>query len=187
VTPLLSDRPPSGGWTVDDLAALPEDGVRRELIDGVLNVQPSRTDIHQIIAMRVMVALEETCPDDLHVTQAVEARFSKQLSLIPDGLVTTDEAARRGGAHFHPHEIRLAVEIVSPFSETLDRVLKPVLYANAGIPFYWLIESDGGLTVHAYELADGAYRPSGSFTETIELDQPWRIRIPMARLRPRQL
>ena len=64
MTPLLSDRPPSGGWTVDDLAALPEDGVRRELIDGVLNVQPSRTDIHQIIAMRVMVALGNHPPGE---------------------------------------------------------------------------------------------------------------------------
>ena len=30
-------------WTTDDLDALPEDGVRRELIDGALFVSPSPT------------------------------------------------------------------------------------------------------------------------------------------------
>jgi hypothetical protein len=32
--------PHADGWTVDDLDALPEDGVRRELLDGVLLVSP---------------------------------------------------------------------------------------------------------------------------------------------------
>ena len=62
MTAALSDVPPAGGWTTDDLDALPEDGLRRELLDGVLLVSPSPTDIHQIIAARLMVALEETCP-----------------------------------------------------------------------------------------------------------------------------
>ncbi|MEV4828255.1 hypothetical protein ACQP2H_27585 [Micromonospora sp. CA-248260] len=37
---LQSDHPPEGGWTTDDLDALPEDGRRRELLDGVLIVPP---------------------------------------------------------------------------------------------------------------------------------------------------
>ncbi len=76
MTAALNALPPAGGWTTDDLDALPEDGVRRELLDGVLLVSPSPTDIHQIIAARLMVALEETCPGDLQVTQAVEVRLS---------------------------------------------------------------------------------------------------------------
>jgi hypothetical protein len=40
MTAALSDLPPSDGWTTDDLAALPEDGVRRELLDGVLHASP---------------------------------------------------------------------------------------------------------------------------------------------------
>jgi hypothetical protein len=72
MTAALSDVPPAGGWTTDDLDALPEDGLRRELLDGVLLVSPCRTDIHQIIAGRLMVALEETCPDDLQVLQVDE-------------------------------------------------------------------------------------------------------------------
>ena len=40
MTAALSVNPPAGGWTTDDLDALPEDGLRRELLDGVLLVPP---------------------------------------------------------------------------------------------------------------------------------------------------
>lgn len=55
---LQSDVPPEGGWTTDHLDGLPEDGRRRELLDGVLLVPPSPTRFHQTIAMRLGVALE---------------------------------------------------------------------------------------------------------------------------------
>jgi Uma2 family endonuclease len=35
-----------------------------------------------------------------------------------------------------PHEVVLTVEIVSPTSVSMDRITKPALYAQAGIPFY---------------------------------------------------
>ena len=83
----------------------------------------------------------------------------------------------------------LAVEIVSPTSQSIDRVMKPSLYAKAGIPYFWRIETDGGLRVHTFalEFEDEVYQPSGSFTDVITIDQPWPIDIPLARLRPRHL
>jgi Uma2 family endonuclease len=104
MTAALSDVPPSddwvpppGGWTTDDLDTLPEDNVRRELLDGVLLVSPSPSSIHQVIAGRLMVALEQTCPDHLFVSQANDVQISPRRQFIPDVLVTTFEAARRGG------------------------------------------------------------------------------------------
>jgi hypothetical protein len=41
---------PSGGWTVDDLDALPESHYRYELTDGALTVSPSRSSLHQSVA-----------------------------------------------------------------------------------------------------------------------------------------
>jgi Uma2 family endonuclease len=189
MTAALSDVPPAGGWSTDDLDALPEDGLRRELLDGLLLVSPSPTDIHQIIAMRLGVILEGTCPDDLQVTQGVEVRISPRRSFIPDVLVATDEAARRRARYYAPQEVVLAIEIVSPTSQSMDRITKPALYAKAGIPYYWVIETEGGLTVQTYKLdfEDEFYQPSGTFTDAIKIDQPWRIEIPMARLRPRHL
>ncbi|WP_239164315.1 Uma2 family endonuclease [Actinoplanes palleronii] len=184
----MSDTQPENGWTVDDLDALPDDGTRRELIDGVLHVTPSPAPTHQVLAARLMVALEESCPAHLHVTQSNDVILSMQRLFVPDVLVTTDEAAERDGK-FIAKEVVLAVEIVSPGSQSMDRVLKPALYAKAGIPFYWLIERSGGLTVHAHQLAPGedVYQPVGIFTETIKLNAPWDIEIPIARLRPRHL
>jgi Uma2 family endonuclease len=189
MTAALGDLPPADGWTTDDLDALPDDGVRRELLDGVLHVSPSPTDIHQIIAARLMVALEATCPGDMQVTQAVEVRIGPRRSFIPDVLVATDAAASRRARFYTPQEVVLAIEIVSPTSQSMDRVMKPALYAKAGIPYYWLVETEGGLTVHTYKLefTDEVYQPSGTFNQAIKIDYPWRIEIPMARLRPRHL
>jgi Uma2 family endonuclease len=189
MTAALSDHPPSDPWTTDDLDTLPEDGFRRELLDGVLLVSPTPTDIHQVIAMRLGVALEDVCPEELHVTQAVEIRMGPRRSFIPDVLVTTDEAARRGGRFYTPDEVVLAVEIVSPTSKSMDRVMKPALYAKAGIPHYWLVETQGDLTVDTYKLnpEDEVYVPSGSFTDLVDIGEPWEIKIPVARLRPRHL
>jgi Uma2 family endonuclease len=137
MTAALSDiHPPPGGWTTDDLDRLPEDGYRRELLDGALIVSPSPTSVHQIIAGRLMVALEATCPDSLEVTQAVEVRISRKRSFIPDVLVATATAGQRRPAKYEPHEVVLAIEIVSEGSQTMDRITKPALYAGAGIAYY---------------------------------------------------
>ena len=94
------------GWTTDDLDTVPEDGIRRELLDGVLLVSPTSTDVHQIIAGRLLVALEQTCPPDLQVTQGVEVRINSRRAFIPD----------------------------SPTSTSMDRITEPAPYAAAGIP-----------------------------------------------------
>jgi Uma2 family endonuclease len=187
MTAAMSGLPPADGWTTDDLDDLPEDGVRRELLDGVLHVSPSPTDIHQITAARLMVALEDSCPSTMQVTQAVEVRLSPRRSFIPDVLVATDDAARRRARYYGPHEVVLAVEIVSPTSQSMDRTLKPALYAKAGVPFYWRIETDGKISVHAYKIdpVHEVYVPFGEFTERIETEEPWPISIPVARLTPR--
>jgi Uma2 family endonuclease len=184
---LITLEAPANGWTTDDLDELPESHQRYELIDGALIVSPSPTNMHQTIAMRLGTALEESCPPEFDVTQAVEVRVSKKRSFIPDVLVTTAEAAARQPSKFAPHEVILAVEVVSPTSVTIDQVTKPALYAQAGIPYYWLVESLRGIAVHAYRLDAGQeiYRPAGHFTERLKLREPWDIDIPLSRITPR--
>lgn len=190
MTAALSEfRPPASGWTTDDLDALPEDGIRRELVDGVIFVSPSPTVNHQIIAMRLGVALEESCPQDWVITQGVEVRISTVRSFTPDVLVTTAAAAARNPSKVQPHEVLLAVEIVSPTSRAMDRVMKPALYAQAGVPFYWRVETEDGIAVHTHRLdpAREMYASTGEYASTIECDDPWSISIPITRLTPRRL
>jgi Uma2 family endonuclease len=190
VTAALSeDYPPVDGWTTDDLDELPEDGHRRELIDGVLIMPPSPTNTHQTIAGLLMVALMHGTPSEFSVTQGVEVRVNKRRSLIPDVMVTTAEAADREPSKFAPHEVVLVIEIVSPGSQTLDRFAKPALYAEAGIPFFWRIETAEGIEVHTHRLDQtaGRYVETGLFTTIIDIEQPWPIKIPIGRLTARRL
>jgi Uma2 family endonuclease len=43
-------------------------------------------------------------------------------------------------SQFAAADIDLVVEIISPESEKRDRLIKPVEYAAAGIPEFWLVE-----------------------------------------------
>jgi Uma2 family endonuclease len=180
--------PAPGDWTTDDLDRLPEDGKRRELIDGVLIVAASPTTKHQGIAGRLMVALDAICPSHLYVTQGVEIRINERRSLTPDVLVVRADAARDNPSHYPPGQVVLAVEIVSPSSQEMDRVRKPALYARAAIPCYWRIETTPEIVVHAGELAPNAdvYQPVGSFAEVIQVDEPWEIKLPIADITPRR-
>lgn len=183
------DLPASGDWTTDDLDALPEDGVRREIIDGVLIVSPSPTRFHQTLALLLGGALVQTCPPEFDVTQGVEIRISRRRSLTPDVLVTSAQAAARNPSRYQPHEVVLAIEIVSPGSVTMDRITKPALFAQVEIPFYWRIETEDGIVVHTHQFDPVAelYRPTGTFEQVVEADQPWAIRLPVASFTPRRL
>jgi Uma2 family endonuclease len=178
---------PPDGWTTDDLDALPEDGVRRELIDGVLHVSPSPTTTHQIVTLRLGTALEETCPAGYQVTLGVEIRISKRRSFIPDLLIADAAAVAPGPSQLQPRDVLLAVEVVSPSSPGMDRLAKPGFYAEAGIPFYWRIETEPVLSVHTYLLdpTRNTYGSIGDFAKEIDLLEPWEIKIPIKRLLPR--
>lgn len=51
-----------------------------------------------------------------------------------------------------------AVEVVSPGSRRLDRIVKLHEYADAGIPTYLVVEAtDDGVELTEFVLVDGAY------------------------------
>ncbi len=168
-------------WTTDDLDALPEDGVRRELIDGALFVSPSPTSRHQQLVLRLAIALERTRPDQWAVTHGVEVRISRHRSLTPDVLVVDAKADAPGPSHFAPHEVLLVVEVVSPGSTTMDRITKPRLYAHAGIPHYWRIETHPTIAIHTHQLTHHhTYHPTGRHTDRLRASEPGPIDLPVA-------
>ncbi|MBL7257111.1 Uma2 family endonuclease [Paractinoplanes lichenicola] len=191
MTAATSDMPPQGAWTAADLDRTPEDGIRREIYDGEIHVTPSPSSIHQALSGFLFYVLSASCPEHLFVTQANDVVLSHDRTHIPDLLVVNFEAARSGTGKFAARDVVLAMEIVSPSTKSADRVTKPTYYAQAGIPFYWLIETSGGLAVEAYELntETKAYESVGSFEgdDTIRLERPWPIEIPLSAVRPRNL
>jgi Uma2 family endonuclease len=54
--------------------------------------------------------------------------------------------------------LQLIIEVVSPDSETIDRVIKRDEYAAAGAARYWIVGKDKGNTVHMLALAGPEYQ-----------------------------
>jgi Uma2 family endonuclease len=174
---------PPGGWTVDDLRRWPESHIRVELTDGALTVSPSPSSVHQAVSGRLYAVLDDVAPPDLAVTQAVEVRFTRQLTRIPDLLVVQSDQPTRHW--FAPAEVLLAVEIESPGSHAEDRLMKPAIYARHGIPHYWRIELDP-VAVRIHRLGSGdTYLESGSSAERLTVDEPFPVDVALTDLLPR--
>ncbi|MEU4802677.1 Uma2 family endonuclease [Actinosynnema sp. NPDC023587] len=125
-------------YTVEDLEGAPDDGRRRELIDGVLFVSPAPGLRHQRVALLLAMALENACPAGLMVVPApFSVRFSHTTEVQPDVLVARDEDLTDT---LLPCAPLLAVEVLSPSSALQDTTLKKSLYERMGVASYWVID-----------------------------------------------
>lgn len=78
-----------------------------------------------------------------------------------------------------PSQVRLVVEVISASSRSHDRILKPAQYAAAGIPGYWRIETEDGVSLTAYGLRGEVYIELSTWIEgeTVELAHTLRDRL----------
>ncbi|MGH8774772.1 MAG: Uma2 family endonuclease [Jiangellaceae bacterium] len=169
-------------WTVDDLDLLPEgDGLRYELVDGMLLVSPAPWPRHQVVSGQLFKLLDASCPPHLKVLYApVDWRPDRRNSLEPDLLVVpkADIGERNITA-----VLALAVEILSPSSRLRDTTLKFVKYAEGGITSYWIIEPAVPSLV-AYDLVEDAYVEVTHAVggEQVTLERPYRVTVSPAAL-----
>ncbi|AWS41820.1 Uma2 family endonuclease [Streptosporangium sp. 'caverna'] len=154
---VLQGEPP---FTVDDLLTFPDDGNRYELFNGSLLVSPSPTPMHQYASLRLVRILEDAAPPEFQPLQEVNLRVGPRDFLIPDLVVVPTEALDRTELMFALNDILLAVEMVSPSTQTRDRHIKRSVYAAAGIPAYWRIELSEGPSLYVHELAGEEYKPA---------------------------
>ena len=158
--------------TAAEYDALPENP-RRELVDGVVQVMATPTPWHQDIKIALVNALRRLVPGRLRVTSEIEVRLAELVRRNPDVLVVEAAGFSRRVAHLLPAQVVLAVEVVSPGSESMDRLVKPDQYARAGIAHYWRIESSPELVVHTFRLDGGSeYVQTGIFGESAVVMAP---------------
>jgi len=151
--------------TADEYDALPENA-RRELVDGVVHVMATPTPWHQEVVDAVKAALARMAPRQFRVTREIEIRLSDLARRNPDVLVVRADGFNRRVASLRPEQVVLAVEVVSPGSESTDREVKPLQYARAGIAHYWRIETDTPyqVEIHTYRLdGEQRYAHTGTF------------------------
>jgi Uma2 family endonuclease len=155
----LGFAPPLAEWTLDALDALPDDGMRHELLDGVLLVSPAPVPRHQRAAFRIARILDGLCPDGHEVFVApLDWRPDGRTSLEPDVLVVPAEALTEANVTGTP---ALVVEVLSAGTARIDRTAKVSRYAEGGIGQYWLVDpgdAEREPAVEAFDLVDGAYR-----------------------------
>lgn len=147
----------AGPWTVDDLRRLPDDGLRYEIVDGALVVTPAPSPWHQSVGARLLVQLATQAPAQWAVGYEMTLTVGGGTRVVDLVLVRGDVPVPRGSSDYLPDHFGLVVEIVSPSSRSTDRVLKPLEYAAAGIPFYWRVEIEPLVQIHACTLVGGHY------------------------------
>jgi Uma2 family endonuclease len=127
-------------FTVRDLEAMPDDGHRYELIDGMLLVSPAPGRRHQKMVIRLAGLLDEECPPEFDVLAAPFAvQPSDSTELQPDVLVGRDEDFTDKNLPTAP---LLAVEILAPSTALNDLNNKRAAYARMGVESYWVINPE---------------------------------------------
>lgn len=178
--------PPQDGYTVSDLLALDDLPPHTELIDGSLVFACPQNHFHSVVVDLLVTGLRRTAPPEMRVRREMTVQLDTRNGPEPDICVVRAEAVTsRQQTRFDVADVALAVEVVSPDSESRDRDTKPHKYARAGIRNFWLVEmagADDHPVVQVYELAEvtQSYALVGVFHERLKLSVPFDIDIDLA-------
>jgi Uma2 family endonuclease len=162
--------------TYDIYAAMPEDGNRYEVDDGVLEVMsPGPSMTHQLLSAELQDVINQTCRNDYFIIDAPFDLILSEREVRQPDLVMVHRSrmsiVKNRGIVGAPD---LVVEVLSPYSARRDKLRKVAVYAKYGIPEYWIADPANG-TLEQYELQGDTY----ALTNVYQPDDPVRSeRIP---------
>lgn len=130
--------------TYEDYAKLPDDGIRYELADGVLEAMtPGPNAVHQLMLQQLMDAINRSCLNEYVIFLApIDVILSETEVRQPDIVVLHRErlsVVTKRGIEGPPD---LVVEVLSPHSVKRDRSGKLTAYAKYRIPEYWIVDAN---------------------------------------------
>lgn len=173
--------PPEGGFEAADLDRLPELPSHTELIDGSLVLRSPQASFHSLVLDVLEVDMRRTLPAHLRVRREMTVTLGLRQRPEPDLIVIKASGETDPGqTTYAPDDVLLAAEVVSPESKVRDRKRKPVLYAEAGIKHFWLVENEQSKPVlHTYLLdpVKGSYDRTGIHQGIVKLNLPYPIEI----------
>jgi Uma2 family endonuclease len=157
-----------------------------EIVDGMVVVSPSASKRHNRLARILANALDAAAGPDWNADTDFDVRLQDVplTNRRPDVVVyraeTIDVVPTR------PEHVLLVVEVVSPGSETTDRVVKVDQYAKAGIAFYWRVEqaATGVPLIYTYVLdpATRIYRTGDMYTGVVKVSAPFSVQIDLGEI-----
>lgn len=135
--------------TVEQLLALPEDGMRHELLAGEHVVTPSPAVVHQWILAQLFTMLSGFLarhPNLTVLSSPADIRLELRDTVVqPDLFVFRTEGGNPPEDWNAVGIPVLAIEILSPGTASRDRGKKRELYQQAGVAEYWVVDSDARL------------------------------------------
>lgn len=163
--------PPQGEWVYEDYLQLPDNGKRYEIIKGELYMSPAPRPGHQ----KISVWLTAIFYHFVHQHNLGEV-FHAPIDVILPGLTAPVQPdllfVRQNNLHIVAEtKIEgvpdLVVEIISPGNPSYDRETKFILYAEAGVKEYWIVDGEKK-TIDVFVLRGQAYAPLGHFSAADE-------------------
>ena len=165
-----------------------EERNKMELDDGELYIMPRPRPAHQFIVLRLCLYIANYVdsfaepPAAVHLDQVTILSRDPRHVLVPDVAVTlSGQAGRIVGGYFEGVP-DIVVEVLSS-DRNRDLIRKRQLYAEAGVPEYWIFDPEND-TALLLELRNGDYVSRGLLTADDTLTTPLLpgLAIPLAEL-----
>jgi len=145
--------------TYEEFRQLPDDGKHYELVHGEVHLSPSRSTKHQLILGNTSVSLGtyvRSARLGVLFCAPLDVCLNPDTALQPDLIFISAERVGIVQENFVAGAPELVVEVVSPSTTVHDRVTKLPIYAEAGVPEFWLIDSQAR-TVEVLKLQGKKY------------------------------
>jgi Uma2 family endonuclease len=172
--------------TLDEFIALPEDNSQRyELEEGILVGLPRPEPPHQRVGNRLTHKLNEQMPSEWEAFTELEVVVIDREPAtvrVPNVVVIPPSWVH---AQVPAAKVLIAVEVISPGSRRKDTLVKPMEYAEAGIPHYWVIDLEPPARLTAHVLVDGRYQEAQTVTDEFTTLDPFPLHIDVSALTPR--
>ncbi len=133
---------------IDELLALPDDGLRHELLDGQHVVTPAPSRLHQRALSELHSALKASLADrtDVEVLfSPADVRIGPRSLVQPDLFIIAKDPAGKNREWEDAPLPFLVVEVPSPSTAPRDRGAKRRLYLQADVEEYWIVDLDARL------------------------------------------
>lgn len=157
--------PGQGSWTYNDYAAMPDDGKRYQIVDGVLFMSPSPDTRHQDTVGTIFACLREHALRNklgkVYIAP-LDVELNPKTVVQPDVLLILHAHLEKIAAKRIIGAPDLVVEVSSPGTTGFDRCQKQDAYAHAGVPEYWIV-NPASYTIELLILENATYRSLGIF------------------------
>jgi Uma2 family endonuclease len=179
---------PHRAMTVAEYLAIGEvESGYTELEEGRLVLAASPVPDHGVATVEFAVQLRPQLPPELEIIADMDIDLELAPADAPGSVRRPDlilvqrsarRRVRRDGGIIRASEVVVAVEVLSPSSRRLDQIGKRAEYADAGIPYYWIVDLDEPVSLIACHLAgEFGYVDSGAIAGTFRTTEPFPVEI----------